>query len=263
MNKFNNDMLPNNNIYLLGCSFTNQIMTFEKGFFQKFRNDFNIINIGYPSRSNFQILEDIKKLPNDCIAIIQWSSLTRPNKNPDYDKDWNSELNKLAYSTEDPLKFLINNFINIVSQAELIIKEKNMKTFQYIGWLQWLNSEIDKETEIKLGLLPITWFNTPKLLDIIKGNCWEYNSDNILSHQIKIKHFLHSEIRWLWDATSWGGMSEWIRLNITDVHKRYLGSYKPGGYIDPHPSKYGSEQFYKKVIVPALKHLIKQKNEFN
>jgi hypothetical protein len=260
MNLFGNDTPVEDRTYLLGCSFTNQIMTYEDGLFWKFRKDFNIVQLGYPSRSNFQILEDIKKLPNNCIAIIQWSSLTRPDGNPDYDKDWNAELNKLAYSMEDPLKFLINNFINIVSQAEIIIKEKNIKTFQYIGWLQWLNTEIDKETEIKLKSLPITWFSTPAILDIIRGNCWEYNSHVTESHQIN--YSLHGENRWLWPETSWGGMSEWIRLNVTDVHKRYLGSYDSSGYIDPHPSRYGSEQFYKNVIIPALKLLIKQKHEF-
>jgi hypothetical protein len=260
MNLFSADIPLEDRVYLLGCSFTNQIMSYEDGFFWRFRKKFKIVNMGYPSRSNFQILEDIKELPNNSIAIIQWSSLTRPNGIPDYDKDWNAELNKIAYSSEDPLKFLINTFIKIVSQANQILNQKNIKSFQYLGWLQWLNSEIDDETESQLNKLPINWFTSPEVIDIMKCNCWEYNPYSI---SIKLKYPLHGQERWVWKSTKWGGMSEWIRANVPDVYDRYLAVYEIQGYNDPHPSKYGSELFYKKIIVPALKQLIKEKNESN
>jgi hypothetical protein len=242
-------------IYLLGCSFTDSVKFYQSDFFKKFRDKYNVINLAYLSRSNFQILEDIKTLPNNSIAVIQWSALTRPDGNKDYDIDWNSELNKLAYSTEDPLKFLINNFIKVVSEGNEFINEKNIKAFQYIGWVQWQDSEIDEETNKLLKKLPINWFETPKLIDIIPSNCWEYNS-TVLNNRIKTLLGGNSH-KWEWKSFKWGGMSEWIRLNVTDMDKRYVATYKKDGYNDSHPSEYAAEQFYKNVILVEVEKLIK------
>ena len=238
-------------IYLLGCSFTDAVKHYQSEFFKKFRDDYNIINLAYLSRSNFQILEDIKTLPDNSIAVIQWSALSRPNGIPDYEIDWNAELNKIAYSTEDPLKFFINNFINIVTEANNILKTKNIKSFQYIGWVQWADDEIDYKTDKLLNNLPINWFKTPSLIDVIPSNCWEYNPKK-LSNIIKSLLGGHKITQWEWKATKWGGMSEWIRMNIGDMYKRYVAIIENDGYIDSHPSEYAAEQFYKNVILVEI-----------
>jgi hypothetical protein len=245
-------------IYLLGCSFTNMAYNYghdpSNDFFMKFISDFNIINLSYISRSNFQILEDIKTLPKNSIAIIQWSSLTRPNGIQDYDKDWNKHLNELAQSAEDPLKFLINNFINVVNQANQILNEKQIKSFQYLGWLQWADSEIDSETEQLLKELPIKWFVAPNIIDIYQYNCWEYNHKSLTN---KLKTLLGGiPNKWEWKSTKWGGLSEWVRLNIKDPYKRYHAIKSIDGYNDTHPSKYALEEFYKNVILHELNKLI-------
>lgn len=251
-------------VYLLGCSFTqalNRFVNVESGdkdkkitFFGDFYKKYNVTNLAYLSRSNFQILEDIKNLPENCIALIQWSALTRPNGIPDYDKDWNFHLNELAYSNEDPLKFLIQNFIKIVTEANQILNEKNIKSFQYLGWVQWTDSEITDEISVQLESLPITWFSTPTLVDVIKNNCWEYNPPSLTN---SIKTLLGGNPdKWEWKSFKWGGMSEWIRLNIKDPYKRYVAIHSKDGYNDPHPSMYATQEFYETVIFPQLNKLI-------
>ena len=237
-------------IYLLGCSFTDAVKHYQSEFFKKFRDDYNIINLAYLSRSNFQILEDIKTLPDNSIAVIQWSALSRPNGIPDYEIDWNVELNKMAYSDETPLTFLINNFIKVVSDGNVILNQKNIKTFQYIGWVQWEDAEIEESVSKLLNKLPIKWFKTPKLIDIIPSNCWEYNPKSL---NTRIKRLLCNDLNeWQWKSFNWGGMSEWIRLNITNMDNRYVATYKKNGYIDSHPSEYAAEQFYKNVILVEI-----------
>ena len=242
-------------VYLLGCSFTDMVKHHNTPFFEKFRSEFNIINLAYLSRSNFQILEDVKSLPSDSVVFIQWSALTRPDGNPDYEEDWNKELNKLAFSNENPLKFLINNFIKIVSEANKILVEKNIKSFQYIGWVQWNDSELDDDLISKLKNLPINWFSTPKVNDVMPSNCWEYDSKSLVN---KIKNLLGGNIPelWEWKSFSYGGMSEWIRFNVKDPYKRYIAIKSRDGYDDSHPSSYASEQFYINVILPELYKMI-------
>jgi hypothetical protein len=242
-------------VYLLGCSFTDAVKHFNGEFFRKFKDSYNIINLGYISRSNFQILEDIKTLPKNSIAIIQWSSLSRPNGIPDYDIDWNAELNELAYSSNDPLQFFISNFIKVLTTANSILKEKNIKSFQYIGWVQWTDAEIDYETSKLLNNLNINWFSTPSLIDVIPCNCWECNP-NTVSNKIRSLLGFHKNIEWEWKSTKWGGMSEWIRLNVDDMYKRYIAITKRDGYNDAHPTEYASEQFYKNVIVVEIEKML-------
>lgn len=239
-------------VYLLGCSFTYHINNFSINLNEKLSNPTEVINLGYPSRSNFQILEDVKTLPNNSIAVIQWSALTRPNGMVEYEIDWNKDLNGLLETQSDPLRFLINNFINVVTESNEILKEKNIKVFQYLGWQQWADFEIDKELEDKLLTLNINWFKTPKLDDIISSNCWHYNSKSYVE---KIFDFLGYEKKWQWDSTDWGGMSEWIRLNVNDMEKRYIGG-NDNEIFDPHPSEFAAKFFYDEVIIPNINNLL-------
>lgn len=239
-------------IYLLGCSFTDNVRGYLNEFFTKFKEDYNVINLAYPSRSNFQILEDIKLLPTDSKVIIQWSALTRPSGNPDYDIDWNIELNNLAFSDNDPLNFLINNFIKIVKRSNNILVEKNIKSFQYIGWVQWNDNELDCKIKEELLSLPITWFNTPSLTDVMPVTCWSYDCGTLNS---KINQLDNKLDLWEWYPISWGGMSEWIRFNVNDELKRYKSIRQFDGYDDPHPTEYSSEYFYKSIILPEINKL--------
>jgi hypothetical protein len=241
-------------VYLLGCSFTEAIKHFNSDFFIKFRDNYNIINLAYASRSNFQILEDIKSLPNNSIAVIQWSALTRPSGIHNYDIDWNIELNNATQLSSDPLKFLINNFINVVNKANKILKSKNIKTFQYIGWVQWANNELDKTLISLLKELPIHWFFTPDLIDVMPSGCWEYNANSFV---LPIKSMLGGRpTKWEWKSSNWGGMSEWIRLNITDMYNRWAALYEVNGYNDAHPTEYASEQFYKSVVLIQIEKML-------
>ncbi len=239
-------------IFLLGCSFTYHVTQFSINLNEKLSYPTEIVNLGYISRSNFQILEDVKTLPNNSIVIIQWSALTRDNGIIDYEIDWNKDLNEMLENQSDPLRFLINNFINIVTESNEILKEKNIKVFQYIGWQQWADFEIDKELEDKLLTLNINWFKTPKLIDIIPYNCWHYNSKSYVQ---KIFDLLGHGKKWQWDSTNWGGMSEWIRLNVNDMEKRYINPNDNENF-DSHPSEFATKFFYDEVIIPNINKIL-------
>jgi hypothetical protein len=235
-------------VFLLGCSFTYNVNNTPIDIIKKVNKPIRITNLGYPSRSNFQILEDVKILPENCIGIIQWSALTRPNGMLEYEHDWNKDLNEELTKQDDPLRYLIENFINVVNESNQIIKEKNIKSFQYIGWQQWGNHEIDNDLSNKLKNLNINWFETPKLTDIIPSNCWHYQKE---SYVRKIINKFNTKKNWEWDETIWGGMSEWIRLNIEDENLRYV-DLRSDGEIDSHPSKYATQFFYEKIIIPKI-----------
>ncbi len=243
-------MKSNKTVYLLGCSFTMNVKGFNT-LWTTLNNSYTITNLGFSSRSNFQILEDIQNLPSNCKVIIQWSSLTRPTGNPDYEKDWNKPLNDLLDKQKDPLTFLIQTFINVVTQANLILKEKNIQSFQYIGWRQWEDSELNTDLHTQLTNLPIHWFSTPELEDCIDSTCWNYNYGRIVPN-IKKYVLFHKKTykNFLWTANKWGGMSEWIRENVTEFDKRYVSKE------DPHPSEYATSLFYKKVIIPEIDNLL-------
>jgi hypothetical protein len=233
-------MKSNKLVYLLGCSFTRNVKGFNT-LWETLTSRYNIINIGESSRSNFQILEDVKKrLPTNCKVVIQWSSLSRPNGILDYEKDWNKPLNDLADKQKDPLTFLIQTFINVVTQTKLILEEKNIESFQYIGWRQWEDSEINTNLHTQLTNLPIHWVSTGELEDCTDTTCWNYNYGRIVPNT---KNFL-------WTANKWGGMSEWIRYNVTEFDKRYISKE------DPHPSEYATLLFYKKIIIPEIDKLL-------
>jgi hypothetical protein len=239
------------NVYLLGCSFTYQINEFSINIENKLKFPASIINLAFPSKSNFQILEDVKKLPKDSIAIIQWSALTRPNGMIGYEKDWNKDLNEMLKHQSDPLRFLIENFITVVNEANIILKKMNVKHYQYIGWQQWADSEIDSDLNYKLNQLNINWFKTPKLKDIISTNCWHYNPNSYVQ---RVLNFFKTENYWEWDSTSWGGLSEWVRLNVIDENLRYKGYYNTN--FDSHPSEFATTLFYDQIIIPNINLLL-------
>lgn len=239
------------NIYLLGCSFTYQINEFSIEIEHKLKDSAAIINLAFPSRSNFQILEDVKTLPNDSIAIIQWSSLSRPNGMLYYERDWNKDLNEMLKHQSDPLRFLIENFITVVNEANLILKKKNIKHYQYIGWQQWADSEIDSDLNYKLTQLNINWFKTPKLKDVIPANCWHYNTSSYVQ---RVLNCFKTEKYWEWDSTNWGGLSEWVRLNVVDEKLRYKGYLDTD--FDSHPTAFATALFYDHVIIPNINLLL-------
>lgn len=232
-------------LYLTGCSFTDNLDTYYDAY-SYINNNFTYKSFAYPSRSNFQILDDLKLMKPSSIAIIQWSALTRPNGMVEYDFDYNKDLNEKLEKAENPLHFLIETFIDVVNEATSILEQKNIKYFQYIGWNQWYDHELNDDLRNKLNKLSITWFSSKKTLDLIADNCWSLSQQSSSTSEYGLYE---------WDDIKWGGMSEWIRDNINNPRLRYVSTEKYNNNCDPHPSPYAGDLFYKEVIIPKIHEL--------
>ena len=124
-------------------------------------------------------------------------------------------------------------------EAQDRFKENNINFLQYIGWTQFMDSELsDSHRSMISKFKNFTWIETPELKDIIRSNC---------TMNIGNKGLIVGEGEYLWPANNWGGLSEWVRNNIR-VDDRY---YDPP--IDPHPSFYAFNKFIIEVILPKLK----------
>lgn len=248
-------------VYFLGCSFTDASHSYQPSF-GYIKENYNIENLARGSQSNFQILSDVEILEENSIAFVQWSALTRPNMIGDVLPNiWDVDLNREAEKHEDPLVFYINNFIDVVTNANKILEEKNIKSFQYIGWVQWRDSEISVEMEEKLKKLPIHWFSSSAQIDTMGDTCWNVRpKDGFLKPHITsfLQYKYRKTVEWEWEPIRWGGMSEWIRGNIEDMDKRWVNTVKTHGNSNPHPSAYAGDVFYEKVIIPKLEELINE-----
>lgn len=233
-------------LYFTGCSFTLHLDLLYLEAKEHIKNNFTYKNFAFSSRSNFQILDDIKLMDPNSVAIIQWSSLTRPNGIVDYEIDYNKDLNEKLEKAENPLHFLIETFIDVVNEATTILEQKNIKYFQYIGWNQWYDRELNDNLRDKLNKLPITWFSSKKTLDLIIDNCWSLSQRGSATSESGVYE---------WDDIKWGGMSEWIRDNIDDPRLRYISTEKYNHHMDPHPSAYAGDLFYKEVIISKIYEL--------
>jgi hypothetical protein len=238
--------VTNKILYLTGCSFTHNLNGLYLEAREYIENNFTYKNFAFGSRSNFQILSDIKEMEANSVAIIQWSALTRPNGMIEYEIDYNKDLNEQLEKAENPLYFLIETFIEVVTEATIILEQKNIKHFQYIGWNQWYDHEINEDLRDKLSKLPITWFTSKKTLDLIIDNCWSLIQRATTTSEYGIYE---------WDDIVWGGMAEWIRDNVSDPRLRYVSTEKYDNFMDPHPSQYAGNLFYTEVIIPRIHEL--------
>lgn len=234
-------------MYLLGCSFTGNIPGTAPDLHNRLINDYGVINLGVASYSNFQIRNTLFDLPDNCNAIIQWTALSRPDGIKHNDIDWNKNLNKALFDKYDPLLYLIEIFIKVVSEAVTILKVKNINAYHYMGWQQWTDKDLTNDLRDKLKDLPINWFPVPETIDIVSQSCWEYNYELFNSIYEENKT---SRMMWKWYSNIWGGMSEWIRYNIKDPDKRYVG-YN-GDIFDSHPSNFATTEFYNNIIIPEI-----------
>lgn len=227
-------------VFHYGCSFTGNMLYFqlENIFLNK---GYDYKNLGKESSSNLDIFNKFK---NTClensICIIQWSSLTRP-----FDENYLTIFKKSI----NPLFDLLEQWYLILNEVQKIIKEKNIKLIQYIGWAQWKDSELNLYHRNMLNSFGINWFSSKKTLDLIQSNCFQLQSPSEwTSHETENNMYL-------WDDILWGGLSEWVRDNIV-IDKRYIGKYEydiNGNLIfDPHPSEFSFRKFIYKFLIKNI-----------
>jgi|TARA_R110002124_G_scaffold88900_1_gene227686 hypothetical protein len=220
-------------VFHYGCSFTQNVGGFASDEF----NEFEYVNLGKQSSSNKSILDTFKTTyePNST-AIIQWSSLTRPN-----------DANSILLDTSDnPLYDLLDEWYEFISDAILLSRENNIKLIHYIGWAIWKDSELNEYHRDKLKSYNINWFKSNKQLDLPTSNCYQFQSPDKWSSAET-----NSDGLYQWPELIWGGMSEWIRENV-NITDRYIGLDHGGDGFDPHPSEYATIQFVKQVIIPLI-----------
>lgn len=229
------------NLFHYGCSFTENLRTFKLD--KLFVDKFIYKNYGLASSSNKHISDTFKETvqPNS-IAIVQWSSLTRP-----FDKNFD-----VLQKSDNPLYDYLEEWYIILNNTKLYAEKNNIKLLQYIGWAQWKDNELNDYHREKLKSFGIYWFESVKQWDIIASNCFQLESPHQWS---SLPKKLFDNEYYLWSGIEWGGMSEWVRSNV-DILNRYRGWTDPSvDNGDPHPSEYASIQFIKHFLLPELENL--------
>jgi hypothetical protein len=225
------------NLTLHGCSFTKNI---NRGkLVSNFSNNSIIKNYANESNSNLKILNSFKEnlIPNST-AIIQWSSLTRPNDNNFY----------IMHESDNPLWDLLDEWYVYLDEVRTIANKNNIKLIQYIGWAQWKDYELNEYHRNRLTEFDIDWFLSEETLDIIPCNCFQFEDSNSWSSP-KLTHGYYQ-----WPFLKWGGIAEWIRTNI-ETDNRYMGyeHNAPTKHFDTHPSRYATDKFVNEFLLPKIK----------
>jgi hypothetical protein len=228
-------------LFHYGCSFTENIRSFK--LHNLFTDKYDYHNHGLASSGNGLIFDTFKKTAeSDSIAILQWSSLTRPR----------DENYKILETSDNPLYDYLEEWYGTLSEAREFSNKNNIKLVQYIGWAEWKDSELNDYHRNKLQSFGIHWFKSKKQWDIIASNCFQFEDPYEWSSPPRQ---LPDGEYFLWSDIEWGGMSEWIRSNI-EIHDRYRGwtddTVAGTTYYDPHPSEYASIQFIKEFLLKTL-----------
>jgi hypothetical protein len=222
-------------LYHYGCSFTENFVGYEV---HHLFSDYDYINLGKESLSNFEIFEIFEKtITNNSISIIQWSSITRPT----------DDNFSLIETSDNPLFDLLEQWYVLLEKVQIIAKNKNIKLIQYIGWAHWKDDELNDYHRNKLKSFDIEWVSSEKTIDIIQSNCFQFeNPSEWSSHELPNGYYQ-------WPKLYWGGIAEWVRSNVI-MENRYVG-YSIHSSItnfDVHPSKYAMEEFIKKFLHPLI-----------
>lgn len=231
-------------VFHYGCSFSQNI----KGFaLLNLFSNYDYSNFAEESLSNSEIYDLFEKNtePNS-IAIIQWSSITRPSDaNFPFDDKFN-----LIKETENPLYDLLEDWYVILDKTQKVCSDKNIKLVQYIGWAHWKDSELNDYHRNRLKSFGIDWFTSKQQHDKIQSNCFQFEIPQMWSSKPDEETGL-----FLWQNIEWGGISEWIRENV-EMEDRYLGYGNDGQIFDVHPSKKGKEQFIKGFLLPKIDSIV-------
>jgi hypothetical protein len=222
-------------IYHYGCSFTENFIGYG---LEHLFDSYDYINSGKNSYSNFKIFDEFEHtVTNNSIAIIQWSSITRPN----------DDNFSLMETSDNPLFDMLEQWYVLLEKTQIIVKSKNIKLIQYIGWAHWKDDELTDYHRDKLKSFGIHWFQSEKTTDIIQSNCFQFEDPpEWSSHELPNGQYI-------WSKLHWGGMAEWIRTNV-EVNNRYFGYFEHEGerYFDVHPSKFATEEFTKRFLIPFI-----------
>ena len=230
------------NVKLYGCSFTDNFTALDAiPLFDVLNCD--VVNYGKESSSNSQIYKKFLETVNDGdIVVLQWSALTRP---------MDSSFVKLKTS-DNPLYDLLEDWYGVLDKVQELKKEKNLNIIQYIGWAQWKDEELNDYHRTKLKSYDITWFKSPKCLDVIQSNCMQFSDPAWWAP------FTDTDGIYEWSELIWGGMSEWIRSYV-EIPKRYMGKDLGQETVNPHPSQFATHCFVNDVLIELIKYKIYEK----
>lgn len=229
-------------LFHYGCSFTDALKHIPQ-IIESLSKKYIYKNHGKISANNKYILEEFKsKSEKDSIAVIQWSSLTRP-----FDDNF-----KILQTSDNPLFDLLEEWYLLIEEAINFSVENNIKLIQYIGWAEWKDDELNDYHRQKLNSFGIIWFESKKQVDIISSNCFQIQPP----HEWSSRDILNGH--YLWAHLIWGGMSEWIRENV-EINKRYKGwvrdEIKNKSFFDPHPSEFANIKFVEDFLIKELDKL--------
>ena len=255
-------------ILIVGCSFSEDInLDNVTSWSYLLRNhlkneNIEIINLSKSGQGNGIISDVVVEYVNTHdvdLVLIQWSAFTRIFKNKRLPKEWykykNLEWSEDGNNMDILSKEAIEHSLIKINQTIDCLSSKNIKYKMWFGWQQVYPEQIK---EYGLDDLLVKIENDSNFLLFSQTTIYDYELENYglfsKSNYILtlLKYIGYKKEDYLHPATKWGGMTEYIRMNLnTD---KYINKY------DMHPSTMAHFTFFNNIIKPLFpinEHTIK------
>ena len=251
-------------ILIVGCSFSEDInLDNVTSWSYRLRDylkssDYEVTNLSESGQGN-GVISDlvIDYVSNNQIdlVLIQWSAFTRIFKIVPTSKHWNKYKN-LDWESGDVDKLDLLTFestynsLNAIINIQEFLNKNNIKYKMWFGWQQVYPEQIEH-------------FQLTHLIDIINEdeNFILFHQKETWDNELKnyglftksnyattlLKLFGLSKGENYYPETKWGGMSEYIRMNLNK--NRYISE------TDSHPSSEGHRVFFEGVIKPMFQNV--------
>ena len=251
-------------ILIVGCSFSEDInLDNTQSWSYRLRNylkneSIEIVNLSESGQGNGVISDlviDYVTQNKVDFVLIQWSAFTRLYKESPLSKHWNKYKNldweESNGSNLDLLTFesTFNSLNSIIKTKEYLI-ENGINYKMWFGWQQIYPEQIERFklkhlTDMILEDENFLLFHQKETWDNELKNYGLFSKSNYADTLLKLVGLSKGDN--YYPETKWGGMSEYIRMNLNKG--RYISEY------DAHPSSEAHRIFFEGVIKPMFNNI--------
>ncbi len=250
-------------ILIVGCSFSEDINLDNTQSWSYLLRDYlknesiNIVNLSQSGQGNGVISDlvmDYVSNSNVDLVLIQWSAFTRIYPNEVLSKHWNKYKNLDWIEEGDNIDLLTKestlHSLNTIIETQKFLKNKNIDYRMWFGWQQVYPEQI-KEFGYTNMIEDIE--SDDNFLLFQQNDMWDdelegyglFSKSNYAITLSKMTGLFKGENYYY--KTKWGGMSEYIRMNLNK-----------GKYIsktDFHPSSNAHKLFFDDIIKPLFNNI--------
>jgi hypothetical protein len=264
-------------ILIIGCSFSEtfdgvlKYPTWVYWLSHYLKNEnVDIINLSKSGNGNKKISTDVinyLKYNKVDLVLVQWSAFTRVfGNNLQYNNDFlhlikgSKEYYNIDWEYGDEYfnlldeKYIVNSLESILETIQFL----NNNNINYKMWFGWQQIYPEQINYLNLNHLIEPIKSDPNFLLFYQKEMYDYELENYglfsKSNYLDTLHKLFGidKKKYYYPETEWGGMTEYIRMN--------LEANKYRSNTDAHPSELGSKIFFEgviKLLFPSINENIK------